>query len=370
LAVAGGRKTQQIAERVSALNASDKCLVLTFTLNGQQELQDRIKATAGHMVTPEVAGWYSFLLNHIVRPYLPALFDGVKATGLHFVQSENEIPRWSRGSGWYLDAHGRVYSNRLGVLANKILAASNNAPIRRLEGIYDHLLIDEIQDLAGNDLDILEQLMRSKMQVCMVGDVRQSVITTSRSDTKNRQYTSVQMVDWFREKQTAGLCKITDSVKTWRFNASIASFSDVIHDSALQFPQTISLNDEITGHDGVFLVNEGNLDSYMAKYSPTVLRYNASRKSPEDAEIFTFKSAKGLTRDRVVILSTQPIVKLLTNGTNLTSQSACDLYVATTRARSSVALVVDDAAKVKKALHGRFEGIVDHWSEEDKAVVS
>lgn len=371
LAVAGGRKTQQIAERVArtATNGSDRCLVLTFTTNGQRELESRITSVGETLKAPEVAGWYSFLINHIVRPYLPAVFGGVRITGLHFVESSKDIPKRAGGASWYLDASGRAYSNRLGILANKVLKETSNAPIRRLTGIYDSILIDEIQDLGGNDLEVLDRLMRSEIDVCLVGDVRQSVLSTSRSDKKHTQYKYASMSEWFRRQESMGLCKIIESNTTWRSNPKIAEFSDLIHDSQLNFFSTESLNSEVTDHDGVFVLSESELDVYVELYSPTILRNDARRSSPAGSEVFTFKACKGITRDRVVILATDPIVKLLTKDKSLAQTSACAMYVAVTRARSSVAIVVPDASKVMASLAPRMNGRVQHWSYSSNAAL-
>jgi superfamily I DNA/RNA helicase len=40
---------------------------------------------------------------------------------------------------------------------------SGGAVIHRLENIYNYIYIDEVQDLSGYDLDLIELLFRSKI---------------------------------------------------------------------------------------------------------------------------------------------------------------------------------------------------------------
>ena len=52
---------------------------------------------------------------------------------------------------------------------------------------------------------------------------------------------------------------------------------------------------------------------------------------------------KGLTVDHALILPTDGMIQFLSSGiSNLKEQTACKLYVAITRARFSVAFVLDD----------------------------
>ena len=54
--------------------------------------------------------------------------------------------------------------------------------------IYSHIYIDEIQDLAGEDIEILNLLFNSKIQIQCVGDVKQSTYTTYNAK-KNKKLT-------------------------------------------------------------------------------------------------------------------------------------------------------------------------------------
>lgn len=360
LAVAGSGKTAEIASQIKAQPVGTTSIALTFTRQAQAEIDAR--AGAGLVSDHETMGWYSFLTKHIVRPYLPTVFPGVLPRGLCFVESEAKIPK---RKGWkhYFNDDFEPYSSRLSLLAKKVLQKAGDAPIRRLERIYDSLYIDEFQDLGGNDLEVLNVLMRSHIRMLLVGDVRQALLDTSRSDRLHRGYQGVKLVDWFRDREKVGRCQIVVNDTTKRFNQQIADFSDLIHDPALALPKTTSEGVELSGHDGVFLIDAKHLMTYFSDQAtpPTTLWSRNSDRAVPEGEVLTFGKAKGVTRDRIIILATDQIVALLKNRTAMSSRSACGFYVAVTRARYSVAIVAKGAADVYAKLHPEFRGKVSLW---------
>src|SRR5690625_2355428 len=259
-------------------------------------------------------GWFAFLVRHIVRPYLPPVFPGIRANGLHFIQSDRDIPRWRGQWKHYFDDQHQPYSTRLGRLAKKVMEHNDNAPIRRLERIYDRLYIDEFQDLAGNDLVIIGALMKSKIDVTLTGDVRQTVLTTSRSDRLHSNYRGVELVQWYRQRAQEGLCSLVEVDVTKRFNQQIADFTDLIHDPSLMLPQTTSHQPAAENHSGVYLVGESDIEAYIASCNslPTILQFRRGGKEYPEVERLTFGSAKGMTREHVMIATTKPIRDWLT----------------------------------------------------------
>lgn len=367
LAVAGSGKTTAIAERIAAQPAGSSSLAVTYTLNGQAEIDALVGRPLS--IEHETLGWFSFLVRHIVRPYLPKIYPGIVAHSLNFTQSTAEIPRSRSGWGFYLDDSHRPYSSRLALLAKKVLAETDGAPMRRLEKIYTHIYIDEFQDFVGNDLEILRELMKSRSRVYMSGDARQAVLATSRSDRLNRPFAGSEIVNWFRLQEAKGNCTISEANQTRRFNQDIANFSDLIHSPSLHFPATVSAGVPISGHDGVFLVSESDAVEYSKRFSrpPTVLRAQSGARQVPEGEVLTFGSSKGISRDRVLVLTTGPIEKLLSTRSPLAAKSACGFYVAVTRARYSVALIVKDAVRLHDRLHADFEGKVQLWCASDVA---
>lgn len=344
LAVAGGRKTQSIIDDCCKRPAGHRILVLTYTRTGQQELRDRLALQRpGANVT--VLGWFAFLMQHWVRPFLPLLFDGLRLRGLDF---EGEPHKSGQGypssnkPARYLNSKSQVYRRFLSELAFKVHQAADKAPVQRLQRMYDDIFIDEVQDLAGYDLEILDLLFKSRCSVTMVGDLRQSLLSTNAQDQKNRQYRGLQMMKWFDEREAKGMLTVTACDVTWRSHQGIADFADQIFASQSTFPRTVSKQTKTTGHDGVFAVRSEDVEDYITMYNPVFLRHNKKTLPPDGVPAMNFGESKGTTHDRVLIQPTQPIRDWISRGKPLALTSACGLYVAVTRAVHSVAFVLNE----------------------------
>lgn len=338
LSVAGSRKTQSIVDACSAGNPNGRRLVLTYTRTGQAVLEDRLRTACAAGTVPEVMGWYSFLLHHMIRPYLPLHFPGQRLNGLNF---DGNPGRYAKGPRRFLDSTGRAFRIHLSRLAVDVANASKGLAIDRLSRIYSEIHIDEVQDLTGCDLRILEMLMKSTTDLFMVGDVRQSVYDTNPHDPNLKQYRGVKMLDWFTKHQELGLLEVAHASETWRSNQGIADFSDSVFPSEFAFEKTVSRATARTEHDGVFAICSEVVPAYVAHFNPLCLRASVATARDVDLPFRNFGKVKGLSVDRVLIYPTRPIVELLTKGKELNPQSACGLYVAVTRARHSVAFVVD-----------------------------
>lgn len=341
LAPAGGRKTQSIINMCQMGEESRKRLVVTFTTTGQKVIEDRLWENGCRSLNTEVLGWYAFLLQHFIYPYVYDLYPGQTAKGLHFVEGTDPT-RYKKGVKRYFDDSGAVYSNNIGKLALDIAKSSGGACIERLQGIYHEIYFDEVQDLGGNDLDILELLMKSKLQITAVGDVRQSILRTSRTDRKNSKFDGLQKKIWFEKMGSQGLCEIKEITTTWRCNQRIIDFADSVLPIELDFPGTKSEQIKETDHDGVFVVNWENIEEYLSRYSPECYRYNVKIKILEGTEAINFGLCKGKTVKRVLIYPTTGMKNFLKNPeAKLKDKTASLFYVAITRAIHSVAIVVD-----------------------------
>lgn len=148
LAVAGSRKTQGIVEHCALLPHERRVLVLTYTQANQGELIQRIKQYAGDHHHVEVMGWFTFLLRHFARPFLPFKFAGKRVLGFNF---DGRPHRMAMGISRFLDSDGAAYGCELARLSHELVSESKGALLRRIECIYDEILIDEVQDLSAHD---------------------------------------------------------------------------------------------------------------------------------------------------------------------------------------------------------------------------
>jgi DNA helicase II / ATP-dependent DNA helicase PcrA len=343
LAVAGSRKTQSIVDACSTGQPGVRRLVLTYTLTGQGDLTVRLGKECAQGSVPEVMGWYSFLLRHWVKPFLTLKYPGRRLGGLNFDGSPARTIKGyviATGEERFLDDQSRAYKRFLSKLAVDV-AASEGTVISRLQRIYDEIYVDEVQDMTGYDLDVLEQLLTSSSTIRLVGDLRQSVFDTNPQDPRHPKYRGLGMLDWFEVQRQAGRLDVTHSSETWRSVQPIATFSDSLFDASLKFPPTVSRQESASDHDGVYVVALEHVAEYVATFSPVCLRQAVTTPVPHGMAATNFGVSKGLTHERVLIFTTGPIRRFLTTGEPLAGKSACGLYVAVTRAVHSVAFVMD-----------------------------
>lgn len=342
LAVAGSRKTQGIAEHCARLPTTRRVLAITYTQANQHELQARLARHAGDHVNIEVVGWFTFLLRHFARPFLPFKFLGRRLQGFNF---EGRPGKFATAHHRFLDSNGAAYGCELARLSFELIAESHQAVIKRLEGIYDEILIDEVQDFSAYDWEILDALLNSKLDLWMVGDVRQAVLSTNARSKKNKAYAYSDAINWFRARAKQGRLEIEESTTTWRCHPTIAAFSDSIFDASWAFPKTESKNERVTEHDGVFLLRTQHVDEYVVRYGPRCLRHSVSSAKKLSLDFLNFKLSKGSTFQRVLIAPTDNIAKFIQLGAVMEPMAASTFYVAVTRAEQSVAIILDKPGK-------------------------
>lgn len=345
LAVAGARKTQSIVDACAEGDPATRRLVLTYTLSGQRDLESRLRAACPPRNVPDVSGWYAFLLRQWVRPFLPLKYEGRRLKGLNFdglPQTNSKGIVIASGEERFLDEQSRAYKRFLSKLAIDVADSAGGTVTTRLQRMYDEIYIDEVQDMTGYDLDILERLLKSTSVIRMVGDMRQSVFSTNAQDPRHKKYRGLGMLDWFELQRKAGRLEVEYSSTTWRSVQEVATFSDTIFDPTFGFPATESAQDKSSEHDGVFALAPEHAAAYVEQYQPFGLRQTGATAVPEGITATNFGISKGQTHDRVLIFTTKPMRDFLAKGTLLAGESACGLYVGVTRAIYSVAFVMPE----------------------------
>ena len=204
------------------------------------------------------------------------------------------------------------------------------------------MFIDEFQDLAGWDLEVIRMLLQSGIRVTLVGDPRQHIYSTNPSQ-KNKQYLGINLVDLVKKWERDGLCSLEHMAATYRCNGQICEFSNALWPG---MDAMTPLRNDTTDHDGVFLVAQNLVKEYIERFRPQVLRHDR-RAETYGCEALNFGLAKGLEFKRVLIVPTGPIKKYLESGTLSHVEKSRDrLHVAVTRAWHSVAFVYDGDSAV------------------------
>ncbi len=336
-AAAGAGKTTHIVQE--ALNDPErKILITTYTNNNETEIRKKFYDLHGSIPNNvRIQTWFTFLLEHFVRPYQTILFSEERVRGLAFVNGRS-VPRTpeSRTKHHYFANGPDIYSDKVSKFGFRCNEMTNELVMQRIEQIFEMILIDEAQDLAGWDLDILNLLFASQIQIILVGDHRQSTYVTNNA-AKHRQYAGVNIVKKFKEWEENQTCSLEEMNHSYRCIQSICDFADKIFPDA---SATQSRNQSTTEHDGVFVVRKEDVKDYVSNYSPQVLRYNRTTKC-NNYKAINFGESKGLGFRRVLIYPHGPLQRLLANGDFTALNEPSKLYVATTRAEYSVAFVYD-----------------------------
>jgi DNA helicase IV len=211
---------------------------------------------------------------------------------------------------------------------------TRGAVVDRLERIFTHIFVDEVQDLVGYDLDFLDLLLASGINLILVGDPRQHTIATN-VGPRNKKYRGIGLADWFAER--SHVCTLEPRNFSFRCNQAICNFADAIYPD---MPATKSIGVQPTGHDGIFQIAMGDVEDYISEHHPvTVLRYDKNTDT-KGLPAMNIGVAKGSTFDRVMIFPTKPMLKYLADGDETKLKSPEKLYVAVTRARFSVVFVM------------------------------
>jgi len=335
-ASAGAGKTTKLVTEALAMRPRHVAIA-TFTLKNVEEIRRKIVELNGY-VPKEITlyPWYTFVLHELVRPYQGHVHE-IRVAGVHFAKGATRTyVRKTDVARYFCNASNDAYSDRLGEFGLLCEATSGGKVMRRLADMYAHIFVDEVQDLAAFDIDVLELLLRSPVGVSCVGDIRQSTFRTSYAP-KNKKFCGrgfLLKVDAWRK---AGLCDVTFMAESRRCVQAICDVADLIFPD---LPKARSRNERHTSHDGVFAVRGSDVDEYCRRHAPQVLRLN--RRFGGDLPAENFGMVKGLGFERVLIVPYKGITKWLSTGDmQHVAGSADEVYVGITRAYQSVAFIHD-----------------------------
>ena len=341
LASAGSGKTTTIVSE-AALESGVRSVLVTYTNNSEAELRTRANGICG-CVPPHLrtATWFGFLLQHLVRPYQRAAYPG-RVRGLAFVNGMSARgTREADTKRHYFRKPGDMYIDKVSKFACKLIRETGGKPVDRLAQIVDRIYVDEAQDLAGYDLELIERLLDSDIEMVLVGDHRQATFKTNQS-AKNRRYGRQRIIDKFAVWADGGRARIEIHNHSYRCVQEICDAADKLFPDV---PGTISRNSTQTDHDGMFLVRQRDVGAYVERFSPQGLR--CSRRTKNIPGIpYNFGEAKGMTFERVLIFPHKPLeTYCLTGKLEDAGKELPKIYVAMTRARQSVGIVVPNGTK-------------------------
>lgn len=325
-------------------------LIATYKDENQRHITNRIEQKVG--VVPNhitVMGWFGFLITQCVKPYQRALTGQLCVIcGLNFKGRRNRFTK-KTDLRYFVDKNADLYRDGVADFAVQLNAKTNGAVVERLERIYPHFLIDEVQDLVGYDLDVLDLLLSSGINLMVVGDPRQHTFGTNLG-SRNKRYRGAGLAQWFSERERQ--CTLETRNYSCRCNQALCDFANTIFPN---LPATKYCEVPTSGHDCVFTVPASVLGDYLRDHGPvTALRYDKNADTL-GLPVTNIGLAKGSTHERVIIFPTKPMLTYLKDGDVSRLKAPEKLYVAVTRARFSVAFVVPDVWS-KKPIHATAYG--------------
>lgn len=364
IAAAGSGKTTYLINEAMKFR-DEKVLITTYTEENAEEIKkkiiERYKSIPSHIM---IQTWFSFLIKHGVKPYQGTfnelLFDyEIKGMVLnngefgfkYFSKKLNAPVPFKEDEEFllhYFIKSQKIISDRLPKFVVKSNKAVGGELINRISRIYQHIFIDEVQDLAGYDLEIIKLLFRTNSNIILVGDPRQVTYLTHH-ERKYGKYKDGKIKEFIM-----GECKrpITYDIdentlnSSHRNNKDICLFSSRLYDVKAFNPikpcECPGCRNDKIGAEGIYLVKPEDVENYLFTFAPVQLRWNVLKEMNSKYPIYNFGSSKGKTFNRVLIYPTDEIEKWIYNNTiKLASQTRAKFYVAITRAKYSVGIVTD-----------------------------
>lgn len=349
IAAAGsGKTTQLIKDSIKKIDAPT--LITTYTEANANEIRKKYILSLGY-VPPYITikTWFSLLIQHGIKPFQSYLFEK-KVKGMLLVSKKSAF-RFKNEQGFpiywgekdfykhYFTEDMRIYSDKLSKLVYKLNVESKGKVIDRITKLYPTIFVDECQDLAGYDLELIKLLSIHSLKLRLVCDPRQVTYLTH-NESKYKKYRNGLIHDFINDecKKMNFKVDINSLSHSHRCNQSICNFSNKLYPKIYQCG---SKQLKKTMHDGVFLVDARDKERYLKTFTPVQLRWDIKNNSIHpDFEVYNFGQSKGLTFERVLIYPTKAMISWLKDhNSRLTDKTRAKFYVALTRAKFSVGIV-------------------------------
>jgi len=357
IAAAGAGKTTFLIKEANKINS--RILITTYTRSNEEEIKKAIINEYGCIPSHiDLLTWYEFLLRHGVRPFQGSMNDSLyeKSIGFILTNEQSTIGIEEKNTlRYYFTTKLKIYSDKISKFIINCNEKINGSIISRIESIYSHIFIDEIQDMVGYDLDILNLLIKSNIELLLVGDPRQTTYSTHPTP-KYKKYQDGKIESYFKEvvNKKNEICKIDKKTlnRSHRNNQIICNLSSKLYPFLPKAEECICnncRNYDKNEHIGTFLLFKRDVSNYLEKYEPIQLRWNVKTKGDPKFPIHNFGDAKGKSFDRVLIYPTKDMkLWIINNDHILEDQTRAKFYVAITRARKSSTIIIDDDMDITK----------------------
>ena len=190
-AAAGHGKTYSLCSQAKTAidNTNKHVLLISYTNEGVRSLENEYRKQNGGVLDDRVIfkSWYSTLLSEFIKPYqcslklkekrykqeFPVTLPENFVNSIAFYDTEAP-PKWYNQTHvqYYVNKRGDVVPDRTSHLAWLCNEHSSGKVIRRIQEIYSHIFIDELQDYAGWDLEVITLLFKSNAKLLVIDPVQ------------------------------------------------------------------------------------------------------------------------------------------------------------------------------------------------------
>lgn len=331
LSVAGSGKTKYI---IDSLDCSKRTLIITYTNTNYENLRIRIIKKFGRW--PEnvtLNTYFSFLYNFCAQPLIQ---KQSYLKGITFNQTADMYIGESKRA-YYFNDQNQAYSNRLAKLLKNPGTFGNLKA--RLTKYYEYLCVDEIQDFAANDFNLLISLFETNIAVLCVGDFYQHTFDTGRDlSTKSTLYKDYSKYQEHFLK--AGLSvDLTTLNNSWRCPPSVCDFVS----------NTLGIAIKSNKNSDATVENVDTISDFVNLYnSDQVIKLFWEQSYNKGCYANNWGACKGMDEyNDVCIILTKQASEAYVEGNlkNLKPTTLSKLYVACTRANGNLYFVTEKLYK-------------------------
>ena len=215
-AVAGSGKTTKILD---SLPEDKHSLIITYTNENLRSLEASLIERYGHVpdfVT--LQSYFSFLYKFCFRP----IFSYKLKDNSYTWNTPGTFPT-KESMRHYMTNNRYLYANRVAKFI--IEKGAVDTVVTRLEKYFDNIFVDEVQDFAGNDFNLLLKLASANINMLFVGDFFQHTFDTSRDGNIRTNLHKKGAIAYLKEFEKVGIEIDTETLnKTHRCSPTVCEF--------------------------------------------------------------------------------------------------------------------------------------------------
>lgn len=324
-AVAGSGKTTHI---INQLNLETRSCIITYTKNNIKNLKLGILKRFGYFpknITFQT--YFSFLYSFCYRPLLSRKY---RSRGISYERNPNLYAKQVDYYNYFFDKQKRLYSNRIAKFLEiqGVLESVNE----RLTKYYDSFLIDEVQDFAGQDFNLLKTIFKAKINITAVGDFYQHTFDTSRDGSVNKGLHD-NFEKYKKEFEKAGLVVDVETLKnSHRCSPTICKF--------ITEKLGIQIQSNRTDETGIYyLEDQAKADEVFENNNIIKLFYQQCYLYQCNSRNWGECKGENSFTDVCVVINPTTKKNFPNNLTNLPPSTRNKLYVACSRAHNDLYLV-------------------------------